>query len=126
MCPGCIGRGGGSHCYMCDQPIPAGLQRPDGQPAYEGDAYDPSCPSCARHHPHPQDRGMMKTGDEERRVLPCGCRIDVRDGRLLGFARVCSTAGSLFKEEMAAVTEEAEVAVQAKLRRHAMTGRRTR
>lgn len=69
---------------------------------------------------------MTTNADEERRVQPCGCHIDVRDGRLLGFARVCSTAGRLFKEEMAAVTEEAETAVQAKLRTHAMTGRRTR
>ena len=69
---------------------------------------------------------MARSADEERRVLPCGCHIDVKGGQLLGFARVCRTAGSLFKEEMAAVTKEAEAAVQAKLRRHAMTGRRTR
>ena len=69
---------------------------------------------------------MTRSADEERRELPCGCHIDVKGGQLLGFARVCTTAGRLFKEEMAAVTEAAEAAVQAKLHRHTMTGRRTR
>ena len=48
MCPGCIGRGMGENCFMCDLPIPADLQRPNDQPAYPRDAPDPRCPDCAR------------------------------------------------------------------------------
>jgi hypothetical protein len=47
-CPGCIGRGTGTHCCMCSNPIPESLQRKNGQPAYPGDAYDSGCPDCVR------------------------------------------------------------------------------
>ncbi|WP_033338924.1 hypothetical protein [Catenuloplanes japonicus] len=29
-CPGCVGRGTGENCCMCDLPIPAGLRRETG------------------------------------------------------------------------------------------------
>jgi hypothetical protein len=37
---------------MCDKPIPADLQRPNGRPAYPGDVPDPSCPDCVRGFVH--------------------------------------------------------------------------
>ncbi|WP_157255048.1 hypothetical protein [Nonomuraea typhae] len=53
-CPGCIGRGSGARCCMCGRAIPAELQRPHGQPAYEGDVVDTGCADCqhGRTHTH--------------------------------------------------------------------------
>ncbi|MDF5759186.1 hypothetical protein [Spongiactinospora sp. TRM90649] len=52
-CPGCIGRGTGTRCCMCDKPIPAALRRTNGD-AYPGDRFDTSCPDCCsgRIHTH--------------------------------------------------------------------------
>lgn len=52
-CPGCIGRGTGSNCCMCGNPIPANLRRTNGD-AYPGDHPKPGCPDCAagRRHSH--------------------------------------------------------------------------
>ena len=42
---------------MCSLPIPADLQRPNGQPAYPGDAPDPGCPDCVRGAIHTHRTG---------------------------------------------------------------------
>jgi hypothetical protein len=57
----------------------------------------------------------------ERHALSCGCLVDLRDGRLFGFNRVCKAAGALFKEQMDALSEAQEAAVDERLRRHAST-----
>lgn len=52
-CPGCIGRGTGTHCCMCDKPIPPPLRRTNGD-AYPGDHPKDGCTGCAagRQHTH--------------------------------------------------------------------------
>lgn len=47
-CPGCVGRGTGTWCYVCDRPIPPGLRRqPDDPPEYRQD-----CADCAAGRAH--------------------------------------------------------------------------
>jgi hypothetical protein len=46
-CPGCVGRGTGTHCCMCDRPIPLGLRRQT-----DVDVPKASCPDCCRGAVH--------------------------------------------------------------------------
>lgn len=52
-CPGCVGRGTGTRCCMCNRPIPTNLRRTNGD-AYPGDRPDPNCGDCraGRTHTH--------------------------------------------------------------------------
>lgn len=47
-CPGCVGRGTGTHCVVCDQPIPADKRRAANAP----DEWRPDCAGCRRGQPH--------------------------------------------------------------------------
>lgn len=51
-CPGCIGRGPGVRCYMCDRPIPDHLQRKSGQPVNDLDQPLTGCDGCRMGRPH--------------------------------------------------------------------------
>ena len=65
--------------------------------------------------------GQSNAEQDERLIRTCGCHVDLRNGRLLGYNRVCSAAGALFAELRAAPGEAQEEAVNERLRRHATT-----
>lgn len=46
-CPGCIGRGTGTHCCMCDRPIPEALR-----PQTDVDVPRETCADCRRGAVH--------------------------------------------------------------------------
>lgn len=50
-CPGCIGRGTGTHCCMCSEPIPDHLQRKNG-PINDLDQPLADCDGCRVGRPH--------------------------------------------------------------------------
>lgn len=50
MCPGCVGRGTGTECFVCGRWIPEDLRRSPGDPS----EYEFGCPGCVngREHTH--------------------------------------------------------------------------
>lgn len=49
-CPGCVGRGSGTRCGMCNKPVPAPFVRLPGSPR----EYNAACAGCreGRTHSH--------------------------------------------------------------------------
>jgi hypothetical protein len=49
-CPGCVGRGTGTECCICGEPVPAALRRTTNST----DEWSADCPACVsgKRHTH--------------------------------------------------------------------------